>query len=155
MIKTGFDDFNMVQEFQEWSNMTVDEMNRYVKKALATSASILVQNTKNILTSVFPNAANSSNKHGYSVPLVEAVRQSLHMEEAPAIAKVHILGKMGGGDDGTWRLRFFEDTVNREGRGQIGGLNFFGSAWSSSVSHIDSNIDSVMSELENKINSLQ
>lgn len=151
-MNSGISNYGMVQQFEEFYNITLEELNNVIREALNSSAKILKENTTKTIASVFPNAMSSSGLHGdkyvdrFTIPLVNAVRiKGAKMDYKTPFSVVHVLGSKK--NDGTYRLRFFENDNSKQR-----GLHFFSTANLASTGQINSNIASVLDTLASRIN---
>lgn len=144
----------LADKVQKYSFLVVQELNKFIKHGLFNAADALKTITQSHLVSMMPNAGTSSGKHGYNVALREGVTEHLHAKEVPMFVRVNVVGNRKF-NDGTWRLTFFEGGTVVNGKQRIKPLNFFEQSIASASGAIDSSISNMLSQLEQKINSIE
>ena len=153
-MESTFKELNMVREFEEFSKMTIRELNKVARFAYTKGAQIIKKQTLSNLRSTLPAAFNRNSHFGDRMS--EGVRISISKPKDPISAKVHIMGSRKQ-SSGTYRLRFFEDypteSYGKDGHyyGKLPSLNFFRDAVSSKQSQSLSTIQSTLAQLIEKI----
>lgn len=158
-------DFGDAQSITRWLETVSEDVMSGVRHGVAQGTNILRDATLQGVRSANPNFLKSSGKSHYgstfyTTPLIYGVRT--YMIKGAPTGYVSILGTpySYGGDDGTWRLRFFENGTkprrHRSGKevGRIEGLHFFSNAISSSETKAIDCIKTAIEEEIDKLNAL-
>lgn len=135
---------NVGQAYNQFADLTLQQMKRAVKGALAEGSKLLVKETKGELQSEVPNAVRPNPK--YTDTLIDAVRWRI--EKNGTTAKVHIMGSRASGS-GTFRARFFERGTKT---GNIKAKHYFNTAINKVNPQIGSTFEQVLAKHIEKIN---
>ncbi len=125
-------------------NVTKTQVAASVRHGVSDSANMIKEQARSSLSNTGLNVMSS--RH-YSSPLIDGIKA--YMWHDLPVGVVHILGNTST-NDGTWRLRFFEngtkERFTRKGfsRGKITGTNFFEEAIQGKKAVVESIIDNAI-----------